>query len=94
MKLDSKVPSGPIEERWDKHRFAMKLVNGRTFSALLSERKTASQDRGRYLQVFEQICQTIAYAHSRNVIHRDVKPANVMITKHGHIRLADFGLVA
>ena len=67
--------------------FAMKLVQGRTLSALLAERdlgRTAAPPRTdadlpRFLSIFEQVCQTVAYAHARGVIHRDLKPANVMV---------------
>src|SRR5262249_2799802 len=45
--------------------FAMKLIKGRTLSALLAERTSPAQDRRRFLGIFEQICQTMAYAHSR-----------------------------
>src|ERR1022692_740040 len=58
--------------------FTMKLIKGRTLTALLAERKDPAADRPRFLAVFEQVCQTLAYAHARGVIHRDLKPSNVM----------------
>jgi len=51
---------------------AMKLVKGETLSALLADRKTPSEDRRRFLTIFETVCQTIAYAHSKGVIHPEV----------------------
>src|SRR5262249_11340272 len=44
--------------------FAMKLVQGRTLRDLLRERVTLADDLDRWLSVFEQVCQTVAYAHS------------------------------
>ncbi len=55
--------------------FAMKLIKGRTLAAALKDRKDPLRDLPRFLRVFEQICQTMAYAHTRGVIHRDVKPS-------------------
>ena len=45
--------------------FTMKLVKGRTLSALLSERQSPAHDLPRFLSIFEAICQTVAYAHAR-----------------------------
>src|SRR5262245_59156647 len=58
---------------------AMKLIKGRTLAALLAERPDPAADRGRFVAVFEQVCQAVAYAHSLRVIHRDLKPSNVMV---------------
>ncbi len=72
--------------------FTMKLVKGRTLSALLTQRKSTAENRTRLLQIFESVCQTLAYAHSKGVLHRDVKPANIMVGAFGEVQVVDWGL--
>src|SRR5579859_7753871 len=50
--------------------FSMKLIEGRTLADLLRQRPSPATDLPRFLKAFEQIAQTLAYAHSRGVIHR------------------------
>ncbi|WP_159452299.1 serine/threonine-protein kinase [Singulisphaera sp. GP187] len=71
---------------------AMKLVRGRTLAALLATRRGPDEDRIRFLSVFEQVCQTMAYAHARGVIHRDLKPSNIMVGSFGEVQVMDWGL--
>jgi Protein kinase domain len=72
--------------------FTMRLVKGRTLAALLEERPDPMRDLDRFLAVFEQVCQTVAYAHARGVIHRDLKPSNVMVGAFGEVQVVDWGL--
>ena len=72
--------------------FTMKLVRGRTLAALLAERVEAASDLPRFLGIFEQVCQTVAYAHARTVIHRDLKPSNIMVGAFGEVLVMDWGL--
>lgn len=71
---------------------AMKLVQGRTLAQLLEERPDPQHDFGRYLAIFEQVCQAVGYAHARGVIHRDLKPANIMVGAFGEVQVMDWGL--
>jgi serine/threonine-protein kinase len=76
----------------DRPYFTMKLVRGRTLAALLDDRARPTDDLPRFLGIFEDVCQTVAYAHSRGVIHRDLKPPNVMIGDFGEVQVMDWGL--
>ena len=72
--------------------YVMRMVQGRTLAQLLEVRLDPSEDRERFLRVFEQVCQAVAYAHSQGVIHRDLKPANVMVDAFGVVNVMDWGV--
>lgn len=76
----------------DRPFFAMKLVVGRTLADLLDDREDPTEDRQRLFGIFEQVCQTMGYAHARRVIHRDLKPSNVMVGAFGEVQVMDWGL--
>lgn len=72
--------------------FAMKLVKGQTLAALLRSRSSPEDQRRRLLDIFEDLCLTMAYAHSRGVIHRDLNPSNVLVGNFGEVQIVDWGL--
>jgi eukaryotic-like serine/threonine-protein kinase len=72
--------------------FSMKLVKGQTLAKKLVERASPADDRRTFLAIFEDVCQTLAYAHARGVVHRDLKPANIMIGSFGEVQVVDWGM--
>jgi serine/threonine-protein kinase len=72
--------------------FTMKLVKGHRLYELLKSRPSPFADLARFLAIFEQVCQTVAYAHARGVIHRDLKSSNIMVGSFGEVQVMDWGL--
>ena len=67
------------------------LVDGGDFASAL--RSDELGDTGR-LRICAAVCEALAHAHEHGIVHRDVKPANVLLGRDGSVRLADFGIAA
>ncbi len=74
----------------DLHYFVMEYIEGKTVKEELEAGKTY-QERDA-VEIALQVDQALDHAHRRGLIHRDVKPANVILTKDGTVKLADMGL--
>jgi serine/threonine-protein kinase len=70
--------------------FAMEFIEGESLSSYLKrEGKLSPQNAGR---VIHQTALGLATAHDKGVIHRDIKPGNLMLTARGNVKIADFGI--
>ena len=69
---------------------AMEFIEGTTLQSLMAEQRVLTVDK--IITLSRQICAGLDYAHSHGVIHRDVKPANMMITSDGTVKIMDFGI--
>jgi serine/threonine protein kinase len=67
----------------------MEFVEGETLSSVM---KRGVMPLPQALQFGREIAEGLANAHARGLVHRDVKPGNVMVTPHGHVKLLDFGV--
>ena len=69
---------------------AMEYVPSRTLRDVLNERGRLPVDEA--VTIIEPVLQALAAAHAESVVHRDVKPENVLIARDGHVYVTDFGL--
>jgi serine/threonine-protein kinase len=68
----------------------MEYIDGEDLGSLLRQVGRLPEDRG--VELTRQLCLGLAAAHGKGVIHRDLKPRNIMIDARGHVRITDFGL--
>ncbi len=71
---------------------SMEYIDGEDLGSLLRRIGRVPHDKA--LEIARQICAGLAAAHQKDVLHRDLKPGNVMIDGRGRARIADFGLAA
>jgi serine/threonine protein kinase len=71
--------------------FAMELLEGELLSSVLERTQPARLPRAYAWAIIRSVGAGVAHAHSRNVVHGDLKPQNIMITERGEVRILDFG---
>ena len=79
-------------------QIVLKRIEGHTWSDVLANPKIIQEEFGSdrivewHLRVLMQVCNAVDFAHSRQIVHRDIKPDNVMIGSFGEVYLLDWGL--
>ena len=72
--------------------FVMEYIEGNTLTSIIAKKKTISI--GDILFISAQVSDGLQAAHSRGLVHRDIKPGNIMITPGGKVKVTDFGIVS
>jgi hypothetical protein len=81
-----------LDRDGDIYFIVMEWLEGRSLAAILDENRNRKIDLTTSLDIVRQVGQALDYAHRCGVIHADVKPANIMLTPEGEVKLFDFGI--
>ncbi|PNV78671.1 MAG: protein kinase [Dictyoglomus turgidum] len=68
----------------------MEFVNGKDLKKIIEESKRIPVSMA--VEIVKKVAEALSYANSKNIVHRDIKPQNIMITKDGKVKLMDFGI--
>ncbi|MEZ6197972.1 MAG: cytochrome c peroxidase, partial [Planctomycetota bacterium] len=78
-------------DRRNRPWFAMPLLRGRTLATLMAARGETGGDRVRLVAILVEVARAVAHAHARGVVHRDLKPLNVIVGEFGEVQVVDWG---
>ena len=81
-----------LDRDGDYYFITMEWLEGESLDALLDRSQGSALPPVQTYAIIEQLCDALAYAHKRDVIHADVKPGNVFLVKTGELKLIDFGI--
>ena len=76
----------------DEPFFVMEYIEGNTLTSIIAKRRTISLND--VLFIGAQVSSGLQAAHSKGLVHRDIKPGNIMITPEGKVKVTDFGIVS
>jgi beta-lactam-binding protein with PASTA domain/tRNA A-37 threonylcarbamoyl transferase component Bud32 len=74
----------------DIYYIVMEFVDGKTLKEVISNEAPLSVEHATDIAIM--ICDGVHHAHEKGIIHRDIKPHNILITEHGMVKVADFGV--
>lgn len=74
----------------DIHYIVMEYVEGHNLDEIIKERAPLQVDEA--VRIASQICDALDHAHQNQIIHRDIKPHNIMIGRNGRVKVTDFGI--
>jgi eukaryotic-like serine/threonine-protein kinase len=83
------VPIFEVGEHEGQHFFSMGFVEGQSLSDVLRDGPLAPKEAARLMRL---VADAVEYAHARGIVHRDLKPQNILLSRDGAPRVADFGL--
>ncbi|HEX2779587.1 MAG TPA: serine/threonine-protein kinase [Gemmatimonadaceae bacterium] len=88
------IPIHEVGSEEGLHYFVMDFVRGYSLERLLRERRDEGRPLpvGAVVRILGDAAETLGYAHGKGVVHRDVKPANMMLDEEGRLLITDFGI--
>ena len=80
-----------VGQEGDIYYIVMEYVKGRTLKKLISE-NGGPLEVGRAIEIARQVCKALDHAHKNRIIHRDIKPQNILVTDDDVVKVTDFGI--
>lgn len=83
---------GVIDFSNDDLTLMMEFIEGQALAELLAEKEKVSIEEA--LRIMSEVLAGLNYAHQHNIIHRDIKPGNIILTDDGRVKITDFGIAS